>query len=238
MLKFITRCGCEYQHQRQQYLSKDMLRFQFDSMRKRMSTVLEFDADDDEQLEHGYPKRLHTKGAAENIIETCSHYMNEAGEKTLLDDQVKQQLNTIIKKYATNALRCICFAYKDLKEGDGGAAHENKAEGSKIYDIEMDGMTLICLVGIKDIIREEVPEAIRMCNEAGVRVRMITGDNKLTAIAIAKECHILKDGEEEEANVVMIGSDFAEFVGGLVHKKTREEIKIMGAEGENEVIGN
>jgi len=54
-----------------------------------MSTVLEFDADDDEQLEHGYPKRLHTKGAAENIIETCSHYMNEAGEKTLLDDQVK-----------------------------------------------------------------------------------------------------------------------------------------------------
>jgi len=99
-------------------------------------------------------------------------------------------------------------------------------------------MTLICLVGIKDIIREEVPEAIRMCNEAGVRVRMITGDNLLTAIAIAKECHILKEGEENEDHVVMIGSDFAEFVGGLVHKKTREEIKIMGAEGENEIIGN
>ena len=67
---------------------------------------------------------------------------------------------------------------------------------------------------------------------------MITGDNILTAIAIAKECHILKDGEENEDHVVMIGSDFHDFVGGLVHKKTREEIKVMGAEGDNEVIGN
>jgi len=67
---------------------------------------------------------------------------------------------------------------------------------------------------------------------------MITGDNKLTAIAIAKECHILKEGEENEENVVMIGSEFYDFVGGLVHKKTREEIKVMGAEGDNEVIGN
>jgi P-type E1-E2 ATPase len=66
-------------------------------------------------------------------------------------------------------------------------------------------MTLICLAGIKDIIREEVPDAIADCNEAGVRVRMITGDNVLTAIAIAKECHILREGEEHEANVVMIG---------------------------------
>lgn len=215
-----------------------MLRFQFDSLRKRMSTVLEFDIDDDEQLEHAYPKRLHTKGAAENILDTCSHYLNEEGEKTILSDEVKQELNNVIKKYATNALRCICFAYKDLKEGDGGPNHENKEEGSKIYDIETSDMTLICLAGIKDIIREEVPLAIKQCNEAGVRVRMITGDNLLTAIAIAKECHILKEGEEDEANVVMIGSEFHEFVGGLVHKKTREPITIMGAEGDNEVIGN
>jgi magnesium-transporting ATPase (P-type) len=89
MLKFIKRTGCDYQHQRQQYLSKDMLRFQFDSLRKRMSTVLEFDADDDEKLEHGYPKRLHTKGAAENILATCSHYIKENGEKDVLNDEVK-----------------------------------------------------------------------------------------------------------------------------------------------------
>lgn len=67
---------------------------------------------------------------------------------------------------------------------------------------------------------------------------MITGDNRETAIAIAKECHILNEGEEDEPNVVMVGIDFYNFVGGLVHKKTREEVKVMGAEGEYEVIGN
>jgi len=70
-------------------------------MRKRMSTVLEFDADDDEQLEHGYPKRLHTKGAAEHVLDTCTHFLNEDGKKTLLDDQTKQQLNNVIKTYAS-----------------------------------------------------------------------------------------------------------------------------------------
>jgi Ca2+-transporting ATPase len=94
-----------------------------------MSTILEFDVDDEEHLEHGYPKRLHSKGAAEAIIESCTHYLNDQGVKTVLDDQVKQQLNTIIKTYATNALRCISFAYKDLKEGEGGPTHEAKAEG-------------------------------------------------------------------------------------------------------------
>jgi magnesium-transporting ATPase (P-type) len=116
MLKFIKRTGCDYQHQRQQYLSKDMLRFQFDSLRKRMSTVLEFDVDDDEQLEHGYPKRLHTKGAAEEIIKVCSHYLNEAGEKTELNDEIRSSLDDIIKGYAKDALRCIAFSYMDLKD--------------------------------------------------------------------------------------------------------------------------
>jgi len=79
-------------------------------------------------------------------------------------------------------------------------------------------LTLICIAGIKDIIRDEVPEAVVHCNEAGVRVRMVTGDNKITAIAIAKECGIIKDGEEEEQCVCMEGPEFYDFVGGLVYK--------------------
>ena len=68
----------------------------------------------------------------------------------------------------------------------------------KIYDIEESGFTLICIAGIKDIIRDEVPDAVKQCNKAGVRVRMVTGDNKITAIAIAKECGIMEEGEENE----------------------------------------
>lgn len=111
---------------------------------------------------------------------------------------MKQQLEQIIKSYAKQALRTIGFAYKDLNQGDGGPDHENKKEGSKIYEIEEGDLTLICIAGIKDIIREEVPHAVVQCNEAGVRVRMVTGDNKITAIAIAKDCGIIKDGEEDE----------------------------------------
>lgn len=58
-------------------------------------------------------------------------------------------------------MRTIAFGYKDLKESDGGPNHEGKPEGSKIYDIEMGDLTLICIAGIKDIIREEVPLAVQ-----------------------------------------------------------------------------
>jgi len=59
-----------------------MLRFPFDSARKRMSTVLEFEADDNqEKFEHGYPKRIHTKGASEIVLGTCTHYLDEQGNK-------------------------------------------------------------------------------------------------------------------------------------------------------------
>ena len=50
---------------------------------------------------------------------------------------------------------------------------------------------MICIAGIKDIIRKEVPDAIKLCNTAGVRVRMVTGDNLYTARAIAIECGII-----------------------------------------------
>ena len=121
-------------------------------------------------------------------------------------------MDAIIKKYAKQALRTIAFAYKDLKQTDGGPTHESKKETSKIYDIEEGDFILICIAGIKDIIREEVPMAVMQCNEAGVRVRMVTGDNKITAIAIAKECGIIKEGEEDEQCVCMEGPEFAEFV--------------------------
>jgi len=67
---------------------------------------------------------------------------------------------------------------------------------------------------------------------------MVTGDNKITAIAIAKECGILHEGEEDEFGVCMEGQDFNEYVGSLVHKDTREKIIVMGKEAEKEVIGN
>jgi Ca2+ transporting ATPase len=96
---------------------------------------------------------------------------------------------------------------------------------------------LICIAGIKDVIRPEVPRAVKNCKTAGVRVRMVTGDNIDTAIAIAKECKIIDNDEDAKGKVVcMKGPDFFEYVGGLVSKKTGEEITIFGKDPDDERI--
>jgi len=236
MLKFIKRCGIDYEAIRSKHLFKDtLLRFPFDSSRKRMSTVLEKIEDNDK----GYTKRLHVKGASEIVLATCSHYLDNDGVAQPLDDVKKQEFIDTIESYAKQALRTIAFGYKDLAEGEGGPAHEDIQEGSKIYDIEQGDLILISIAGIKDIIREEVPKAVQTCALAGVRVRMVTGDNKITAVAIAKECGIINDqGEENEECVCMEGPEFSKYVGGLVDKKTKENILVMGADVSRETIGN
>jgi Ca2+ transporting ATPase len=73
----------------------------------------------------------------------------------------------------------------------------------------------MALLGIKDILRQEVPDAIAVCKAAGVRVRMITGDNLLTARAIAIECGIINP--DNQNSLAMNGADFIEQVGGGFH---------------------
>lgn len=91
---------------------------------------------------------------------------------------VKGTLNNTIDKFAADALRCICVAYKDVSEGEHGKKHD---EGAPIKDIELGGFTLVCILGIMDIIRQEVPGAVADVQRAGVTVRMVTGDNIITA---------------------------------------------------------
>ena len=86
MLKFMMRCDVDYQFIRQKYLPKDLIRFPFDSSRKRMSTILELEEDD--PSEHDYPFRIHIKGASEIILGTCTHYMDEQGNKKVLDSEM------------------------------------------------------------------------------------------------------------------------------------------------------
>jgi Ca2+-transporting ATPase len=75
MLKFILRCDVDYAYYRQKYLPKDLMRFPFDSSRKRMSTILELE--DFDKTEYGYQKRIHIKGASEIVLGTCTHYLDE-----------------------------------------------------------------------------------------------------------------------------------------------------------------
>lgn len=88
MLKFIQRCDCDYMGLRDKYLPSGYLRFQFDSTRKRMSTVVHLD--ESETSEYNYPKRLHVKGASEIILESCHYFLDENGQKQELTDEVKE----------------------------------------------------------------------------------------------------------------------------------------------------
>lgn len=98
MLKFITRCGFDVEGLRKKYLpeQKDLLRFPFDSTRKRMTTVIVLPEEEVGETEHGYKMRLHCKGASEMVLESCSFYMDEAGNKIELTDEYKNMLLSTI----------------------------------------------------------------------------------------------------------------------------------------------
>ena len=88
---------------------------------------------------------------------------------------------------------------------------------SGLYDIETSNLTLLCFIGIKqDTLREGVPRCIKLMKNAGIKVRMITGDNKLTAKKIAQECGIYID---ETKSLVLEGNEFVNLIGGLICKK-------------------
>ena len=90
-------------------------------------------------------------------------------------------------------------------------------------------LTLIAIAGIKDPVRKDVPAAILQCHRSGIRVRMVTGDNSLTAVAIAKEAGILnKDYVVGTGNYeVMDGKKFRELVGGLKTEKDENDKPIF-----------
>ncbi len=89
--------------------------------------------------------------------------------------------------------------------------------------VEKRDFVVVCIFGIKDIIRPEVPDAVARCMKAGITVRMVTGDNKVTAMAIAKECKIITSETENIHDSVMEGPEFYERMGGLICKTCKRD---------------
>jgi magnesium-transporting ATPase (P-type) len=182
-------------------MPENYVRFQFTSKRKRMSTII-YNCG---QTEHGYDRRVHMKGAAEIVLDECKFYLDDQGQKVPLTDSFKQSFLQTITVYASQSLRTISFAYRDLKPSEGGSEHNNIQDGECLYDVEKGGYTLIGIIGIKDVIRPEVPLAVERCQKAGIKVRMVTGDNLITAKAIARECGILNDELANMPDSIMEG---------------------------------
>jgi magnesium-transporting ATPase (P-type) len=92
MLNFISKIGENFENIRKHHLPEDFCRFHFTSKRKRMSTIIEKVG----QTDFGYEKRIHMKGAAEQVLASCNYYLNQDGEKLPLHDEMKSNIMQII----------------------------------------------------------------------------------------------------------------------------------------------
>ncbi|EER09514.1 plasma membrane calcium-transporting ATPase, putative [Perkinsus marinus ATCC 50983] len=158
----------------------------FSSARKRSSVVV--------RTKDG-KYRMYMKGASEIILDLCGSYEQAGGSPgpKMLDTRSRQVINAIIAQYARKALRTVGLAYKTFDAEPSGGWALPQAGDEDRCEIESD-LVLLGVVGIEDPLRDEVPDAIQDCNRAGVDVRMVTGDNLLTAVAIARGCGILRPG--------------------------------------------
>jgi len=188
--------GWEYQSVRQntvgrnaKTLTKGKPRL-FSSARKMMSWAV--------PNEGGW--RIYAKGASEIILErvtTCLDINGQVAELTSIDkDRVQKK---VITTFAKDALRTIGIAYKDVATFDEEELDDEvlNANGTKAYASEAN-LTLLAIVGIEDPLRDEVPPAIAKCYRAGIDVRMVTGDNLETAVAIARRANIIDSARDCE----------------------------------------
>lgn len=164
----------------------------FDSSRKCMGVVVE--------LPNNRGARLLVKGASEILLAQCSQILRDpTRDNTLtpLTGDAREMLTTLIDKYASKSLRTISLVFRDFHQWPPAKACQRKGSGEEVnFESIFKNMSFLGLVGIKDPLRDGVREAVADCQRAGVVVRMVTGDNRLTAQAIAKDCGILHENSE------------------------------------------
>nr|XP_056706497.1 plasma membrane calcium-transporting ATPase 1-like [Euleptes europaea] len=164
--------------------------YTFNSDRKSMSTVLR-------NANGSY--QMFTKGASEIILHKCCRILNSTGEAVPFTQKDKDNtVRNVIVPMASEGLRTICLAFRDFSTFHSEPTWDNED------DIIKD-LTCITIVGIEDPVRPEVPAAIRKCQNAGIVVRMITGDNIDTARAVAVKCGIL---QLEDNFICLEGKEF------------------------------
>uniref|UniRef100_A0A0A9GE69 Cation-transporting P-type ATPase C-terminal domain-containing protein n=1 Tax=Arundo donax TaxID=35708 RepID=A0A0A9GE69_ARUDO len=144
---------------------------------------------------------LLVKGAVETLLERSSHIQLKDGSVVPLDEKSKKTVLASLHEMSTKALRCLGFAYKEdladfaTYDGENHPAHKLLLDPANYGAIETD-LIFAGLVGLRDPPREEVFDAIEDCRAAGIRVMVITGDNKETAEAICREIGVFSPDED------------------------------------------
>ena len=147
----------------------------FDSERKLMTTV---------NKKNG-KYIVYTKGGVDELLKCCNSFLYKGEVRTSINNYAKW-IRENNEKMAKDALRVLAFAYKEL---------DHMPSKTEMKTIESD-LTFIGMVGMIDPPRIEAKKAVEKCKKAGIKTVMITGDHKITAVAIAKKLGILKDESE------------------------------------------
>lgn len=187
LLVFADGLGYKYEELRQRVPKLDSAEYFFTSERKRMSVICETQI-----LINDKPckNRLYTKGASETVLKLCKYMCSPEKNVSLMSQEYRSSIELKINEWAAQGLRTLVVAYRDIDKLITNT------------DLEQE-LTFIALFGIKDPVRHNVPAAVQICQSAGIYVRMVTGDNVLTATKIAKECNIL-----QKQGIVMEGPAF------------------------------
>merc|ERR1719220_547335 len=143
----------------------------------------------------GSGPKMFVKGAPEGVLDRCTHY-RIGGDKQAMTAAIRAKIMNTAVAYGTgrDTLRCLALATCDAPMNPNDMDLE---ESSKFVNYEQN-LTFVGVVGMLDPPRLEVKPSIALCNEAGIRVIMITGDNKNTAEAICKRIGIFGENESTE----------------------------------------
>ena len=155
---------------------KKITELPFDSDRKMMSAIYQKEKE----------VYLYTKGSLESLLKRSKFILkNNKIEKITEED--REKFKTQETKMSEEALKVLAFAYKKI---------DKEVKNEKDYFKEEKDFILVGLAGFKDPVRKNIKESIQKCQEAGIRVVMLTGDNLKTAMTIAKETGICTSEKE------------------------------------------
>jgi len=178
--------------------------FPFDSKVKRSSVLVK-----DTLSEQGQQPRfaMYVKGAAEQILKLCAYRMTKEGDIEELSGENVEQIQAAMDTMTCTGLRClgVCFRIYEQREIAFKSTVSYTLEDEAAEPLFAEMVWIGC-TGIADPVRDEVPDAVATCQNAGIVVRMVTGDHLETARHIAKQCGILTCAD----HVCMTGGEFRE----------------------------
>ncbi|KNA17009.1 hypothetical protein SOVF_083890 [Spinacia oleracea] len=182
-------------------------------------------------LVEGVAQNTTGNGAAEIVLASCTSFLDANDTLAPLDEQKVAYFKKAINQMAEQSLRCVAIAYRSL-ELDKVPFDEDKLSQWVIPD---DELVLLAIVGIKDPCRPGVRDSVELCTAAGVKVRMVTGDNLQTAKAIALECGILaSDADCNEPNLIE-GKSFRS-KSEAEREEIADKISVMGRSSPNDKL--